>query len=248
MATVTEISKDVFRIACFNPAVRLSFAVFLVRDDEPVLYHTGLRSCFDEIKESVDSLIGLDKLRHIGFSHFESDECGALNEWLAVAPHASAFSGPLAAATSLNDFATRPPRVLNPGEVLETGSKRFQVKATPHLPHGWDAAMLYEETDKTLFVSDLFLQPGDPEPMIESGLADRAHQFLVKAESSLFAHSTNYNSSTRKQLEGLAALTPRTLAVMHGSSYSGDASGELLDLADGMEDAFRDQLAPLVEA
>lgn len=241
MASVTEIAPDVFRITTFNPTTRLSYSHFVIRDDEPVLYHAGLRSCFAELSEAAASVVDVQKIRHIGFSHFESDECGALNDWLEAAPDAVAFTGPLCAATSLNDFAIRSPAVLAKDATLETGTKRFRLIPTPHLPHGWDSAMLFEESDRTLFVSDLFTDSGDPAPIIDSGLADRAHQILLRAEQSLFAHSTNFNPSSRGQLEALAELGPKTLAVMHGSSFSGEGSQELLQLASAMEDVFKKQ-------
>ncbi len=156
MVTTTEIAPEVYRLAVFVPEINLEFSHFLVRDDEPLLFHAGLRSMFPLLREEVSRLIDLSKLRHIGFSHFESDECGALNHWLELAPAAQPVCGLVGAIVSVNDFSIRPARVLTREDTLSTGRYRFRFLPTPHVPHGWDAGVLFEESEKTLFCSDLF--------------------------------------------------------------------------------------------
>ena len=146
MATVTEIAPDTYRISVFVPEFNLQFNHFLVKDDEPLLFHTGYRGYFSEVREGVASVMDPSRIRWISFSHFESDECGALNKWLEIAPDAQPACSDLGAAVSVNDFSIRPPKGMADGEVLSTGKRRFRLCRTPHLPHGWDAAVLFEET------------------------------------------------------------------------------------------------------
>ncbi len=176
MTKVAEIAPDVFRISTFVPQAGIEFAQFLVRDDEPLLFETGLKVLFPAVREQVAKLIDPAKLRWITFSHFESDECGSLNEFLAIAPHAEAACGLVGAATSLNDFASRPPRVLADNEEITTGKRRFRYLVTPHVPHCWDAGLLFETTDRTLFSSDLLTQSGEQPPVIESDPLERARE------------------------------------------------------------------------
>jgi flavorubredoxin len=143
----------------------LQFNHFLVKDDEPLLFHTGLRGMHREIREAVSKLIHLSELRHISFSHFESDECGSLNEWLAAAPKADVICSQVGALVSVNDFIGRESRALTDGGTFATGKYRFRYCQTPHLPHGWDAGVLFEETQRTLLCSDRFHQIGDVEPL-----------------------------------------------------------------------------------
>lgn len=228
---LNEIAPDVFRISVFAPKINLAFNHFLVRDDAPLLFHSGLRGMFPEVREAVSKIVDPATIRHIGFSHFESDECGALNEWLALAPESQAVCGLLGAMVSVNDFAIRPPKMLPPEETLNTGKRRFRFLPTPHLPHGWDAGLLFEETDKTLFCSDLFLQGGDREPLITGGFIERCREDLIAGEGGPFAGAIPYTHHTGAILKNLADHRPRTLAVMHGSSYSGDGEQALTDLA-----------------
>jgi flavorubredoxin len=147
--TVHEVAPDLYRIATYVPAANLQFCQFLVKDDEPVLFHTGGRALFPLVREAVARLIDSSTLRWIGFSHFESDECGSLNEWLALAPRAQPVCSVVGALTSVNDFANRPARPLQHDEVLTTGRFRFRFRQTPHVPHCWDAGLLFEETQQT---------------------------------------------------------------------------------------------------
>jgi len=240
MAKVDEIAADVYRISIYSPDLRLTFNHFLVGDDAPLLYHAGLRAMFPLVHDAVAQLIDPASIRYVGFSHFESDECGTLNHWLDLAPRAEPLCGLVSALVSVNDFATRPARVLGTNDALSTGRRRFRLLPTPHLPHGWDASLLFEETDRTLFCSDLCLQSGECEPLSAESIVERARDALVAAEAGPFAHSVPYTRDTDLALETLARQAPRTLAIMHGASYRGDGARELRDLAHMM----REVLAP----
>jgi len=230
MARVSEISPGVYRISILWPEINLQFNHFLVVDEEPLLYHTGMRRMFPELLEAVKRIIDPAKLRWIGFSHFEVDECGSLNDWLKVAPHAQAVSGMIGSLVNLTDFADRPPRALNAEETFTTGQFRFRYRPTPHLPHGWDAGVLFEETQRVLFCSDLFTHNGDVEAITESDILDRTRRSIVDFQAGPLMDYVPYTPNTRPLLEGLAALKPRTLATMHGSSFVGDCSRALIEL------------------
>jgi flavorubredoxin len=230
-ANVAEIAPDVYRISTFHPEYGIQFNQFLIRDDEPFLMHTGFKKMFPITLAAVASMIDPAKLRWIGFSHFESDECGALNEWLATAPHAEALCSQVGAMVMVNDFADRPAHALNDDEVLPIGKRRLRFLATPHVPHSWDAGLFFEEEERTLFCSDLFFHPNDPEPLIESGLVERAHDAMIAGLSSPLAKDMPYTPYTDSTLQRLAALKPQALAVMHGSSFRGDGGKAIVDLA-----------------
>jgi flavorubredoxin len=230
MATATEIAPDVYRISIFAPGANLQFNHFLVKDDEPLLFHTGLRGMHAEIREAVSKLIPLSDLRHISFSHFESDECGSLNEWLAVTPQADVICSQVGALVCVNDFIGRESRALADGETFSTGKRRFRYCRTPHLPHGWDAGVLFEETQRTLFCSDLFHQNGDVEPLTSSDIVGRSQQAMKEYQTGILAEYVPYTPITAGNLKKLAGLKPKTLAVMHGSSFTGDCARALDDL------------------
>jgi flavorubredoxin len=175
---VTEIAPDTYRISTFHPDYAIQFNQFLINDDEPFLMHTGFKRMFQTTLAGVSSIIDPAKLRWIGFSHFESDECGALNEFLGVAPRAQAVCSVVGAMVMVNDFADRAPRPLADNEVLQTGRHRLQFLATPHVPHCWDAGLFFDKAERTLLCSDLFFQPGDPEPVIESDIVGRARDAI----------------------------------------------------------------------
>ena len=238
MATTTEIAPDLYRISIYAPAGDLQFNHFLIKDDEPLLFHTGLRGMFPEIREAVTSLIKLEDLRHISFSHFESDECGSLNEWLTAAPKADVICSQVGAIVTINDFIGREARPMGENEVFTTGKYRFRYVHTPHLPHGWDAGVLFEETQKTLLCSDLFHQTGDVEPLTESDVVGRSHQAMRNYQAGVLADYVPYTPLTAKNLRKLAALEPKTLAIMHGSSYTGDCARALGELDDALRDVF----------
>ena len=228
---VSEIAPDVFRLSIYIEPFDLQFNHFLVRDDEPLLYHTGMRRMFPVLKEAVARLIDPRQLRWIGYSHFEVDESGALNEWLQVAPRAQAVSGLIGAMVNLADFADRPARGLEKGEVLETGKYRFRYHPTPHLPHGWDAGVLFEQTQGTMFVSDLFHHNGQREPLTSQDVVERSREAAQAMQASPLMDYVPYTPNTERLLHELAAFEPRTLAIMHGSSFSGDGAGALRRMA-----------------
>jgi flavorubredoxin len=203
-----------------------------VRDEQPFLMHTGMRRMFDCTLAGVRQVIDPASLRWIGFSHFEPDECGALNEWLALAPRAQAMSGHVGCSVMLGDFADRAPRSLAHGEVGPIGKHRLRYLATPHLPHGWDAGFFFDEATATLFCSDLLFQPGDPEPLTQQDLVPAVREILRVGQSGPLAHDIPYTHHTDATLRSLAAFAPKTLAIMHGSSYHGDGAKALSDFAE----------------
>lgn len=231
---VTEVGPDTFRICTYVKEHDLQFNQFLVRDDEPLLYHTGMNALFPAVREAVASLIDPRTLRWIAFSHFEADESGSMNRWLELAPRAQVACGLVAAAINVADAAIREPRILAHDETFSTGRRRFRYRHTPHLPHGWDAGMLFEETTATLFCSDLFHQMGDVAPQISDGdlVVDRFAQTLAGYNTTPFANYQPHTANTGPLLEALARLAPRTVLPMHGSTYHGDGARALRALAE----------------
>jgi len=237
-ASIAEIAPDVFRLSIYNPDFDLQFNHFLVRDEEPLLYHAGMRRMFPELKEAVASLIDPAALRWISFSHFEVDECGALNDWLALAPNATAAAGTIGTLVNLGDYAIRPARGMQAGEVLETGRYRFQYQPTPHLPHGWDAGVLFEETQRTLFCSDLFHHAGECEPVAGADILERTADTIHSMQLGPLMDYMPWTPKTEQLLEQLATLEPRTLAIMHGSSLVGDGAAALRKLGPIFKEVF----------
>jgi flavorubredoxin len=231
MTTITEIAPDIYRISTYDPNVDLQFIQFLVKDEEPLLFHTGLKKMFPLVRDAVEKIIEPSQIRWISFSHFEADECGSLNEWLTIAPNAQTVCSPLASFVSVDDFAIRPSKSMQHAEILNTGKYSFQFYHTPQVPHGWDAGLLFETNNKTLFSSDLFHQFGDLEPITESDVIERFRQTIVNYEASPFPNYIPYTTHTTRILEELAALKPRTLATMHGTTFVGDGERALQDLA-----------------
>jgi flavorubredoxin len=239
MGNVTEIAPDVYRISIYVGEFDLQFNHFLIKDDQPLLYHTGMRKMFPQVREAVAKVIDPSRIRWISWSHFEVDECGALNEWLQVAPSAEAVCSIVGTLVNVNDYAIRPPRGLEKREVLNTGQFSFRFYPTPHLPHGWDAGMLFEETNKTLFCSDLFHQIGNVETMTESDIVvERTREAIVKYQAGPLMDYLPYTPKTKQLLHELAAFKPKTLAIMHGSSFVGDGKRLLHDLAPVLKEVF----------
>ncbi|PMB52925.1 MBL fold metallo-hydrolase [Fischerella thermalis CCMEE 5201] len=238
MMTVTEIAPDLYRISTYVPEIDIQFNQFLVRDSEPLLFHTGHRAMFPLIRDAVASIIDPASIRWLGFSHFEADECGALNEWLQVAPAAEPVCSMVGAIVSINDFATRPAKGMADGEVLHTGKYRFRLLHTPHVPHCWEAGLFFEEEHKTLLSSDLFHQNGNVEPLTESDIMERVRKTLVDYQSGLFANYMPYTQHTKQTLHRLAGLQPKTIAIMHGSTFIGDGECALRDLATVMREVL----------
>lgn len=227
---VTEIGADLYRISTFSAEYGIQFNQFLLKDDAPFLMHTGFRHMFAATRDAVASVLDPARLRWIGFSHFESDECGALNEWLAAAPAAQAVCSVVGAMVNVNDFALRPARGLANDEVLETGRHRLRFLATPHVPHCWDAGLFFDEPDRTLLCSDLFFQPGEQAPITTGDIVGAARAAMLEGRSGPLANDMPYTPYTDATLQRLAALKPRTLATMHGSSFSGNGEQALRDL------------------
>ena len=235
---VHEIAPDLFRISTYISKFDLQFNQFLVRDDQPLLFHTGMKGMFDQVLLAVEKILDPASIRWISFSHFEADECGSLNSWLAMAPQAKPICGIIGATININDLTDHRARVLAEEDVLVTGRNRFRFLETPQVPHGWDAGLLFEETGRTLFCSDLFLQNGNVEPSTEQDVLERARQSLLGFEASPLANSTPYTARTEGILHRLADLEPQRLAAMHGSTYVGDGGSALRNLAVMMKDVL----------
>ena len=228
---IDEIAASIYRISTpMPPSPALppgfTFNQFLVVDDEPLLFHTGMRRIFSLVRDAVATVMPVEKLRWISFSHFEADESGSLVEWFAAAPNAAPLCGKLGAMLSVEDAGGRPARVLADGEAMDLGTKRVRWFDTPHVPHGWDAGVLAETTTRTLFCSDLFTQAGaDPVPVTESDIV---------GPSEAMRGAMDYYSNPRAaavQIERLATTEPALLACMHGSAYRGDGAAALRALA-----------------
>lgn len=233
---VHEIAPSIFRISTPvppNPALPAGFTFnqFLIVDDEPLLFHTGMRSLFPLVREAVAHVLGdVAKLRHIGFSHFESDECGALNDWLAAAPEAQAVCSAIGKMISVDDFAIRPARGMADGEELSLGTRKLRWLDAPNLPHNWECGYMFEQTTRTLLCGDLLTHAGDAVPAITE------REVLGPAEAMRAAMPTSVaiEKNARSMLDKLARTEPTTLALMHGSSYRGDGAAMLRGLADAL--------------
>ncbi len=229
---VHEIAAGIYRI---NTPVALagpggfSFNQYLIADDEPLLYHTGPRKMFPLVREAVAYVLPVDRLRYVGLSHVEADECGSLNEWLACAPRAVPLCGTIAAMTSIEDLADRPPRALADGDRVPLGAHTVRWFDTPHLPHGWECGHLFDERTDTLFCGDLFTQPGSEHPALAEG--------DILGPSETFRRALDYFSHSKRapqQLDRLAAVRPATLACMHGAAWRGDGAHLLRALAQSL--------------
>jgi len=229
---VHEIAAGIYRINTPLAVVPggFSFNQYLILGDEPLLFHTGPRKMFPLVREAVTSVMPVERLRYVAFSHVESDECGSLNEWLAVAPQAIPVCGQIAALVSIGDLADRAPRALADGEILPLGKHAVQWFDTPHLPHAWECGFVFEQNSRTLLCGDLFTQPGTGEtPLTEAD---------ILGPSEAFRHQMDYFSHTKNApalLEKLASTNPTTLACMHGSAWRGDGAKLILALADSLE-------------
>lgn len=243
---IDEIAEGIYRLSTFVPDIAppagFAFNQFLVLGDEPLMFHTGLRKMFPLNREALSRIISPEKLRWVAFGHYEADECGAMNEWLAVAPNAQVSHGQTGVMVSLNDTADRAPRILADGETIDLGGgKRVRYIDTPHTPHGWDAGVMFEESTGTLLCGDLFTQLGDNPALIHGG--DIVGPAM--AAESLFKYSA-LNPEMGSTIRGLARLTPKTLALMHGPSFAGDGAAALNALAseyDRLTASHRDALA-----
>jgi flavorubredoxin len=227
---IDEIAAGLFRFSTFVPHIAppagFTFNQFLVTGDEPFLFHLGHRKTFPLTAAAVSRVLPLEKLRWLSFGHVEADECGAMNEWLAAAPNAELVHGMVGARVSIDDMADRPARTLADDEVLDVGERRLRFLATPHVPHGWEAGIFFEETTNTLLCGDLFTHPGDGPAITGADIVGPA----MEAED-LFGFSS-LAPATGATLRKLAALEPAALALMHGSSFRGDGGAALRNLAE----------------
>ncbi|MDI4655994.1 MBL fold metallo-hydrolase [Xanthobacter autotrophicus] len=243
---ISEIADGIFRLSTYVPDIAppagFTFNQFLVLGDEPLMFHTGLRKMFALNRDALARILPPERLRWFAFGHFEADECGAMNEWLALAPQATPAHGQTGCMVSLNDFADRAPRALSDGEVIDLGGgKRVRFIDTPHTPHGWDAGVLFEESTRTLMCGDLFTQLGDDRALTDGDVVGPA----IAAED-IFRYSS-LNPAMGATIRSLAPLAPRTLALMHGPSFCGDAAAALHALADDYDRRVSGRAAPAVE-
>lgn len=238
MTNIDEIAPDLFRLSVYVPEIDMQFNHFLVRDDQPLLFHAGLRRMFPLLRDALAKLIAPQDLRYIAWSHFESDECGALNDWLELAPRAEPVCTLVGKLVSVDDFSIRPARGMTSDDTLETGKYRFRLYASPHLPHGWDAGVLFEETQKTLFCSDLFHHFGNVDPLTSTDLVEPTRQAMHAMQQGPLAGYMPYTRATSRILHTLAELKPATLAVMHGASYRGQGDRQLIELAEAIQENF----------
>ena len=227
---INEVAPGIYRIntpvSLPDGAGQFNFNQYLVVDDEPLVFHTGPRRMFPLVREAIGRVIPVERLRYVGLSHFEADECGALNDFLAAAPRAEPLCGRVAAMVSVNDVADRPARALADGEILSLGTHRMRWFDSPHLPHAWECGLMMDLTTRTFFCGDLFTQGGAGEPpLTESDILAPSEAF--RGQMDYFAHAPD----TAAALERLAAERPTTLACMHGSAWRGDGAALLRALA-----------------
>ncbi|MBV8690367.1 MAG: MBL fold metallo-hydrolase [Actinobacteria bacterium] len=234
--TVNEIADGIYRLSTFVPEVAppagFTFNQFLIKADEPLLFHTGPRAMFPLVSEAVAKIVPVESVRWITFGHVESDENGAMNMWLAAAPNSQVAHGALGCMVQLNDMCDRPPRALDEGEVIDLGGKRVRQISTPHVPHGWEAQVLFEETTGTLLCGDLFSHLGNGAPLTTNDIVGPA------IEGEEIFHASSLSPHTVDVMRQLGDLHPTTLALMHGSSYTGDGGKALYDLANEYETRY----------
>jgi flavorubredoxin len=233
---IDEIAPDIFRLSTHIPDVAppagLTFNQFLVRDEQPFVFHTGMRALFPLVSGAIGKLIALQDLRWVAFGHVEADECGAMNLLLEAAPSAGVAHGQMACMLSLNDLADRPPRAFADGEVLDLGNHRLRFVATPHVPHNWESGLWFDETTRTLLAGDLFTHVGDGPAVTEDGIVEPA------AAAEAMFHATSSGPDLLPTLRRLADIEPTTLALMHGSSFRGAGGDELRSLAKAYGDGI----------
>ncbi len=227
---VDEIATGIFRLSTWVPGITgagFTFNQFLLTGEQPFLFHCGMRQLFPLVSQAIARIIPLERLRWISFAHLEADECGAMNMLLDAAPHAEVIHGQLACMLSLNDMCDRPPTTAPENDAHDIGGHRLRFIPTPHIPHNWESGLRFDETTSTLLAGDLFTHVGKPPPLVESDLVEPA----IGAEE--IFHATGLTPTLAPTLRQLADLQPTTLALMHGSSFSGDGAAQLRGLADG---------------
>jgi flavorubredoxin len=224
---IDEIADGIYRIS--TPIAMIpggfTFNQYLLVDERPLLFHTGPRRMFPLVRGAIEALLPVERLGYVSFSHYEADECGSLNDFLAAAPAAVPLCGKLAAMISIADVADRTPKAMEDGETVSLGVHKLRWCPTPHLPHGWECGYLFEETTRTLLCGDLLTQGGaEHAPLVETDILEPAE--AMRANMDYYAHTPN----SAALLNGLAALAPATLACMHGSAWRGDGAKLLKEL------------------
>ena len=240
-ARIDEIAPGIHRFSVFVPEIAppdgFAFNAFLIDGDEPLLFHAGRRDMFPLFSEALRSVMPIERLRWISFGHVEADECGAMNLWLAAAPNAQVVHGAVACDVSLADLADRPPRAVADGALIVDGDRRIRFIATPHVPHGWESGVMFEEKSGVLFCGDLFTQLG-ADATTEADIVPGA----IQAEA--IFHATSLGPATAPTIRRLAELKPTTLALMHGPTFHGEGASMLNRLAG----FYAEQLAAAAEA
>ncbi|HWE54147.1 MAG TPA: MBL fold metallo-hydrolase [Acidimicrobiales bacterium] len=236
--TVTEIADGIYRLSTMTDAVPggFTFNQFLIRGDEALLFHTGPKAMFESVSAAVATVMPVEDLRWVSFGHWEADESGALNLWLAAAPHSQPAIGSIGTMLSGHDQAIRPPAPLADGDVMDLGNRRVRWIDTPHVPHGWDAGLLFEETTATLLCGDLFSQGGD-------GSVTSGDILGPAAALEDMMSATALTPRTASTIRRLADTQPSTLGLMHGPSFTGDGAAALLALADDYQARLQRELA-----
>jgi flavorubredoxin len=227
---IAEVGPDTYQVCTYLEQMDVCLNQYLVVGAEPLLFHTGMRWLFDEVVAAVDHVVPAASVRWVSFSHVEGDECGSMNDWLALAPHATVAHGRTACMLTLDDMAARPPRALDDGAVLDIGGHLMRWIDTPHVPHGWEAGLLFDETTRTLFCSDLFFQVGDPSPTSTADIVGPA----IAAEDA-DPGSLSLHPMMGPTVRGLADLGVEALALMHGPTFVGDCGAALRGLADDLD-------------
>jgi flavorubredoxin len=231
MSEIHEITQGIYRISILIPESPVTFTQFLIRDEQPLLYHTGPRACFQETLEAIRKVMDPSGIRYISWSHLEADECGALNDFLQIAPQAEPVTGMVGVFLSVSDFFNRPVRGMNDGEILDLGEHKLRFLITPHVPHAWDAILTFEEKTGTLLASDLFTHLGETRPITDKDIVDQA-----LAVHKQYPEYLPYGSHTSRVFDRLEALNPRVLAGHHAPAYSGDAVQALKEMHRGLRE------------
>ncbi|EME21775.1 oxygen-binding di-iron domain-containing protein [Rhodococcus triatomae] len=230
--TTTEIAPDIYRFSTYFDAANLVMNQYLVDGDEPLLFHLGYRALFPTVSDAVGRVVPLERLRWLAFGHVEADECGSMASWLAASPNAEVAHGALACFVQVGDLADRPPRPLQDGEVMELGERRVRQIDTPHVPHGWDACLMFEESTSTLLCGDLFTAFGRQPAVTDADVVGPA----LQAEE--MGNPTALTPTLTPTLWSLADLGATTLAPMHGPAFTGDCRAALHDLAAAYGERF----------
>jgi flavorubredoxin len=237
---VDEVAPEIYRLSTYVEPANFTFNQYLINADQPLLFHTGGRQAFPLVSEAASRVLPIERLRWISFGHYESDECGSMNNWLAAAPEAEIVHGAIGVMVSLSDMADRAPHQVADGDVVDLGSHRVRWIDTAQVPHGWDSGLMYEETTGTLLCGDLFTALGAHPATTDTDIVGPA-----AAAEDVFA-ATALTPNTAPSIRRLADMAPKTLALMHGPAYTGDAVTALRELADDYERRLEKALADRV--